>query len=102
MWVRRRERRASSASQRGDWYMNKSMLVGAVGLALAGVAIASTDALHYASSIRTDASTFVQMRDSVLGEAGSQRRANVLAQISSEIAAGNIDPRTVVFALTED
>lgn len=82
--------------------MNKSMLVGAVGLALAGVAVASNDATSYVSSIRTDASTFVRMRDSVLGEAGSQRRADVLAQLSDEIAAGNIDPRTVVFALTED
>lgn len=82
--------------------MNKCMLVGAVGLALAGVAVASDDGVGLSRSLRVDASSFTQMRNAALGDAGSTHRAEILAQLRSEIAAGNIDPRTVVFIINED
>mgnify|MGYP003700486985 CR=1 FL=1 len=81
--------------------MNKSMLVGAVGLALAGVAVAS-DGVGYARQLRTDVNAFTQVRDSVLGQPGSTHRAEVLAQLRADIAAGLVDPRTVVFVISED
>ncbi len=82
--------------------MNKSMLVGAVGLALTGVAVASEDGIGLARNMRADMTSFASMRDAILGEAGTPQRAVVLAQLRADIAAGTVDPRTVVFVISED
>jgi len=78
--------------------MKKRMLVGAAGLALAGVAIAA-DGIRPAP---IDSATFLRMRDAALGTSGSAARADVLRQLRHEIEMGNVDPRTVLFTITED
>lgn len=83
--------------------MRNSILVGAVGLALTSVAFASDDAKR-TQTVRppADTSTFVRLRDAALGAPGTTQRETVLGQLRHDIAVGAVDPRRVLFAITED
>jgi len=83
--------------------MRTGILVGACGLALAGVAEAqrSSTAADGAQA-KTDAkpvirNDFTARRDAVVGAPGSKRRAELEDDIRQQLREGRIDPRRVTF-----
>ncbi len=80
--------------------MKNRMLVGAAGLALAGVAIAQ-DAVIHARPTSVGVDAHIKMRNAALGEPGTNARAAAIEEIKRGIATGAIDPLTVLVPLDD-